>query len=164
MNILFTSFYLPLYFKYRCFDFHELRYLVKRYGRLGIKPERILIIEKNQAQAQKAAKILNAAGYDTVTVADVFDAALRLREQYPDLVTLGRELPAVNGEDAYLRIREACYIPIIVLGDEDEVAEMLESGADACISIPVSPVELVARVRCLLRRKQRTSPFFLESK
>jgi DNA-binding response OmpR family regulator len=75
-------------------------------------------------------------------------------EQYPDLVILGRALPMVDGEDAYLRIRQASYIPILVMGNDVEAAEMLESGADAFMSTPMSPVELVARVHSLLRRKK----------
>jgi len=61
----------------------------------------------------------------------------------------------VNGEDPYLRIRQASYLPIIVLGSQEEAAEMLELGADAYIPKPPSLSELVARVRALLRRKPR---------
>ena len=61
----------------------------------------------------------------------------------------------VNGEDPCLRIRQASYLPIIVLGSKEEAAEMLELGADAYITKPPSLAELVARVRTLLRRKQQ---------
>jgi DNA-binding response OmpR family regulator len=68
---------------------------------------------------------------------------------------VARELPTVNGEDPYLRIRQASYLPIIVIGNEEEAAETLEFGADAYMTRPPSLSELVARVHVLLRRKPR---------
>jgi len=64
----------------------------------------------------------------------------------------------VNGEDPCLRIRQASYLPIIVLGSDEQAAEMLELGADAYMTKPPSLSELVARVRALLRRKPRNDP------
>jgi len=61
----------------------------------------------------------------------------------------------VNGEDPCLRIRQACYLPIIVLGNREEAAEMLEFVADAYMTKPLSLSELVARVHALLRRKPK---------
>ena len=58
----------------------------------------------------------------------------------------------VNGEDPVLLIRQASLLPIIVLGSRQETVETLESGADAYMTKPPSLVELVARVRALLRR------------
>jgi len=64
----------------------------------------------------------------------------------------------VDGEDACLRIRQASYLPLIVLGTKEEAAEVLELGADAYMTKPPSLRELVARVRTLLRRKPRYVP------
>lgn len=61
----------------------------------------------------------------------------------------------VNGEGPCLRIRQAAYLPIIVLGGQEEAAEMFEHGADAYMTKPLSLKELVARVGALLRRKPR---------
>ena len=63
----------------------------------------------------------------------------------------------VNGEEALLRIRQASYLPIIVLGSEEESVETLELGVDAYMTKPPSLSELVARVRALLRRKLRSN-------
>ncbi len=57
-----------------------------------------------------------------------------------------------------MRIRQASYLPIIVLGSQEKAAETLELGADAYMTKPPSPSELVARVRSLLRRKPRYDP------
>lgn len=64
----------------------------------------------------------------------------------------------VDGEEAYFRIRQASYLPIIVLGSEEGAAEMLELGADVYITKPPNVNELVARVNALLRRKRKDDP------
>lgn len=101
---------------------------------------------------------MEEAGYKVVKVADALDGLKKLYEAYPDLIIMARELPMVNGEDPCLRIRQASYLPIIVLGSNEEAAEMLELGADAYMTKPPSLRELVARVRTLLRRKPRSDP------
>jgi two-component system response regulator ArlR len=80
---------------------------------------------------------------------------MKLYQEYPDLVIVARELPMVNGEEPCLRVRQACYLPIIVLGNGGDISEMLELGADAYMMKPPGTYELVARVHSLLRRKTR---------
>jgi len=113
----------------------------------------ILFVEKDEALWLKSVGALEAAGYEVVTAADAMDGLKKLHETHPDLVII--ELPMENWEDDYLRIRQASYLPIIIVGSREEAAEMLEFGADAYVTEPLSPVELVARVRALLRRKPR---------
>lgn len=119
---------------------------------------RILVVEKDEALRLKAAGALESAGYEVAIAVDALDGLKKLYETYPDLIIVARELPRVNGEDAYLRIRQASYLPIIVIGNREEAAEMLELGADAYVAKPPVLGELVARVRALLRRKPRQEP------
>ena len=123
---------------------------------VNTKPSNILFVEKDEALRLKAVEALEAAGYEVVTAADAMDGLKKLDETHPDLIII--ELPMENGEDDYLRIRQASYLPIIVVGSREETAEMLEFGADAYVPKPLSLVELVARVRALLRRKPRQNP------
>lgn len=120
-----------------------------------IKQERILVIEKDEVLAVEVVTALEEAGYVVVRTADALDGLKKLYEAYPDLIIVASELPMVKGEDPCLRIRQASYLPIIVLGNNDESAEMLELGADAYMTKPPSLSELVARVHALLRRKPR---------
>lgn len=68
---------------------------------------------------------------------------------------MARELPMLGREDPCLRIRQASYLPIIVLGSEEYEAETLEIVADVYMAKPPSLIELVARVKALLRRIQK---------
>ena len=114
-----------------------------------------MVIEKDEALAVEVVTALEEAGYTVVRTADALDGLKKLYEAYPDLIIMAKELPMVNREDPCLRIRQASYLPIIVLGGNDESAEMLELGADAYMTKPPSLSELVARVHALLRRKPR---------
>ena len=123
-----------------------------------IEPNRILIIESDEASAVAAALPLEKAGYSVISGTDALDGLKKLYEANPDLIIMARELPMVDGEDPCLRVRQASHIPIIVIGSKEDAAETLEIGADAYILKPPSPVELVARVRALLRRIRRHDP------
>ena len=119
---------------------------------------RILIIEKDRELAEKEAAALEKEGYKVAIAADALEGIKKLYESYPDLIIASRELPAVKGEAAYQRIRQASYLPLIVIGVEEEAAEILEFGADAYITRETDLRELVARVRSILRRKTQLKP------
>lgn len=118
----------------------------------------VLVVEKDEVLRLKAAGALEAAGYEVAMAADTMEGIKKLYETRPDLVIVAQELTMEEGEDAYLRIRQASYLPIIVVGGRGGAAEMLESGADAYVIRPLSLGELVARVRALLRRKPGPRP------
>jgi len=118
-----------------------------------VELNRILIIEKDRVLAEKEAAALEKEGYKVEICADALEGIKKLYESYPDLIIASRELPMVKGEAAYQRIRQASYLPLIVIGVEEESAEILEFGADAYITRETDMRELVARVRSILRRK-----------
>jgi DNA-binding response OmpR family regulator len=107
--------------------------------------------------AGEIAGALEKAGYVITKAADFSDGLRLLYQACPNLVIIGRSLTLAETDDSFLRFRQASDVPIIVVGDGEDAVEMLESGVDAYINTPASPVELVARVRSMLRR-QRNSP------
>jgi len=123
-----------------------------------IRGGRILVIEQDEELAQEVTAALEEAGYIVVRTDDTRDGLRKLYQAYPDLIILARESSMVNGEDPCLRVRQACYLPIIVLGNDDVASEILELGADAYLMKPPGLHELVARVNSLLRRKTRYHP------
>jgi DNA-binding response OmpR family regulator len=91
-----------------------------------------------------------------IGVADGYQGLSRIYENRPDLVIMAEQAPGVMGKELCSRLRQVSYLPIIVLGSGQEATDevsMLEAGADAYMSRPPDTVELVARVRSLLRRR-----------
>jgi DNA-binding response OmpR family regulator len=84
-----------------------------------------------------------------------------LEEQIPDLIILDLMLPDADGLEIckYLKKEDKfSSIPIIMLtakGDETDKILGLELGADDYVTKPFSPRELVARVKAVLRRRQK---------
>jgi two-component system response regulator ArlR len=118
-----------------------------------VKKALVLVVEKDRALAADAAAALREADFEVVEAVDGAEGLKKIHEMNPDVIIASTDLPPVNGEDACKRIRQASYLPFIVLGTRDEVARLLELGADAGIVKPPSGREMVARVHALLRRK-----------
>ena len=103
----------------------------------------------------RVAAALEGAGYQVVRVADALEGLNMLHQTYPDMIIIDSELATINGEDACLRIRQASFSPMMVLGSPERAVEVLELGADAFMTKPPSLIELVARVGRLLQRNTR---------
>ncbi|APV45248.1 two-component system, OmpR family, KDP operon response regulator KdpE [Dehalogenimonas formicexedens] len=75
----------------------------------------------------------------------------------PDVVTVDLGLPGLNGFEVIKSIRVFSKVPIIVLtvrGEEKDIVRGLELGADEYVVKPFGQMELIARIRALIRRNQ----------
>ncbi len=115
----------------------------------------VLIVEKDRAVSAGIVAALRESGYEVVEAENGAAGLRDIYELHPDVVIASTDLPPVNGEDACLRLRQASYLPLIAIGSREEVVEMLELGADACIISPPSGREVVARVHALLEREKK---------
>ena len=89
-------------------------------------------------------------------VANTGNAGLQeLRRQTFDLVVLDVGLPGLSGIEVCRKIRQDSDIPIIMLTGLNQsatVVHALELGADDYVQKPFEPMELVARIRAVIRR------------
>ena len=121
---------------------------------------RVLVVEDEINVALLLAYNLEAEGYVVESVGRGDEAELRLAEHAPDLVILDWMLPGVSGIEICrrLRAREATRtLPIIMVTarrEESERVRGLAVGADDYVVKPFSVLELMARVRALLRRSR----------
>jgi two-component system phosphate regulon response regulator PhoB len=117
-----------------------------------------MIVEDEAALTVPLRYNLEAEGYQVESVDRGDEAEIRLRESTPDLILLDWMLPGLSGIELCRRLRmrpETERVPIIMLtarGEETERVRGLATGADDYIVKPFSMVELLARVRALLRR------------
>ena len=121
---------------------------------------RVLVVEDEINVALLISYNLEAEGYVVQSVERGDEAELRLAENAPDLLILDWMLPGVSGIEICrrLRAREATRtLPIIMVTarrEESERVRALALGADDYVVKPFSVIELMARVRALLRRSR----------
>ncbi|WP_328871213.1 response regulator transcription factor [Streptomyces sp. NBC_00287] len=116
----------------------------------------VLLIEDDETIAEPLTEGLAHFG---LTVDHVTTGAEGLRRPYGDVVLLDLGLPDMDGIDVCRGIRQVSDVPIVILSARGEEADRvlgLELGADDYLAKPFSVRELVARVRAVTRRTQRT--------
>jgi len=77
--------------------------------------------------------------------------------ELPDLVMVDSSLADIDTLDLVAKIREFSDVPLVILSEAEtdmDRARGLEVGVDEYVTKPFSPIELLARVRALLRRTQ----------
>jgi DNA-binding response OmpR family regulator len=120
---------------------------------------RLLIIEDEAPMRVALVETLKAEGYRVLSAADGI-AGLELACTEPfDLVLLDVMMPGLDGFALCRELRKrGRSLPVLMLtakGQVDDRVEGLDSGADDYLVKPFSLKELLARVRALLRRKER---------
>ena len=125
---------------------------------------KILLVEDEAPIREMLGYTLMKEGYTLREAADVEQARPILAHDKPDLVLLDWMLPGMNGAEYARRIRnnpDTSDIPIIMLtarGEEADKVRGLDIGADDYITKPFSTIELLARIRAVMRRtKNRDS-------
>ena len=125
---------------------------------------RVLVVEDDPDIAQLVAHYLEKAGFSADLVANGRDGLAAIAARPPDVLVLDLMLPHVDGLEICRVVRgnpATAAIPIIMLtarAEESDRIVGLEIGADDYLAKPFSPNELVARVRALVRRAQRSGP------
>lgn len=125
----------------------------------------LLLIDDDRDMAEMLAEYLRPEGFG-VHLAGTAKAGLdRLNERGLVLVILDVMLPDMDGFSVLREIRQKSRIPVVMLTTRSAVVDKvsgLEAGADDYIPKPFTPVELLARIRTVLRRGQPSrfrSPF-----
>ncbi len=119
-------------------------------------PPRILVVDDEPNIIEFLRVGLGYEGYDVTTVADGREGLRRGREGTFQLVILDVMLPGLDGFEVCKRLRASNDVPILMLTAKDEVSDRvtgLDLGADDYLTKPFSFVELLARVRAILRRR-----------
>jgi two-component system KDP operon response regulator KdpE len=118
---------------------------------------RVLIID-DEVQIRRLLRVtLEAAG---IEVHEAENGGLGLTEAaslHPEGIVLDLGLPDLDGKEVLRRLREWSQVPVLILTVRDTEAETiaaLDLGADDYLTKPFRALELVARLRAVLRRKQ----------
>jgi DNA-binding response OmpR family regulator len=120
----------------------------------------ILIVEDDFHIRKMIAFYLKKEGFEVVESDNGDHALTTISSQPIDLVVLDIMLPEKNGWEVCREIRKSRDTPILMVTakrETDQRIKGLEIGADDYITKPFDPLELVARVKALLRRARMTS-------
>ncbi len=117
----------------------------------------ILVIEQsNSALRDRIVSALTKEGFKVATAAGSEEALSRLDELKPQLIILGEGLP-IDSFEACSQLRQAVDVPILMVGgvpSDKAWTRVVEVGADFYLVKPFGYLELVARVKALLRRHE----------
>lgn len=126
-------------------------------SRLGGRLSRVLVIGDDPSMQHMLADYLAEHNIRVAAALQRRDVARQFAAAEPDAVILDLRLGTDDGLDLLRKIRSRSDVPVIIASDHrrDEIDRVvgLELGADDCVTRPVGPRELLARIRAVLRRQ-----------
>lgn len=124
--------------------------------------KQLLVVDDDPGLLLAVSETLRAVGHEVVTARRVSEAMVRIAESLPDLIISDIRMPGMDGYALVRNLRAAPrtrLIPIIFLTAKDDMADRItgfRTGVDAYITKPFESEELVAVVKSILERVQRT--------
>lgn len=119
---------------------------------------KILVVDDDKEIVQLLEIYIRNEGYEPVSVYNGKEALTKLNTN-PDiaLIILDIMMPEMDGMEVIKQVRKDSDIPILVLSaktaDMDKIQGLI-TGADDYVTKPFNPLEVMARVKSLLRRNQ----------
>jgi len=121
--------------------------------------ERILVVDDEPNIVDLVTMYLEREGYRVESASDGVQAIEQIQELEPALVVLDLMLPKLDGFEVCRQTRLKSDVPIIMLTARDDDVDKivgLELGADDYLTKPFNARELVARIKAILRRADRS--------
>lgn len=124
--------------------------------------KRLLVVDDEPNLLRAVGACLRAEGFDVVTARGGAEALVRVAETVPDLIVSDVRMPGMDGYQLARHLRSSprtALTPVVFLTAKDETSDRVEgfrAGVDAYLTKPFEPDELVAVIRGILERVQRT--------
>jgi two-component system cell cycle response regulator len=118
---------------------------------------KILIVDDEAAIREYEATLLGELGHEVIAAADGMEALRLAREKQPDLVLLDIMMPELSGIEvcrqlrADPRTRDIRVIVVSAVDAKRALEESIIAGADDFLAKPIHALELMVRVRSILR-------------
>jgi two-component system alkaline phosphatase synthesis response regulator PhoP len=121
---------------------------------------RILIADDNPQGAELLEAYLTDSGHETQTAADGEETLRKVAQWKPDLILLDIMMPKISGFEVCKRLRadagtrDIAILMVTALDQPSDVERAVEVGTDDFLTKPINKIELLLRVRSLLRARQ----------
>ncbi len=121
---------------------------------------RILLVDNDDKSLKLLETYLVSEGYQLLRTADGVEALEVARQEQPDVIIMDATMPRLTGFDACRQLKQdpkTHWLPVVLVtaaGARDDKLRGIEAGADEFIAKPVDRIELVTRVRSLVRHKR----------
>jgi signal transduction histidine kinase len=120
----------------------------------------ILIVDDEPGNVEALGEILQHSGFLTAGAADGPEALQQVAQAQPDLVLLDVRMPGLDGFEVCRRLkgdRATAFLPVVIITGLNSAKDRIrgvEAGADDFLTKPINPLEMVTRVRSLVRVKR----------
>ena len=124
--------------------------------------KRLLVVDDEPNLLRAVAACLKAEDFEVSTARSGNEALMQLAESVPDLIISDIRMPGMDGYKLARQLRgspRTALVPIVFLTAKDETADRIEgfrAGIDAYLTKPFEPGELIAVVKGILNRVERT--------
>lgn len=121
----------------------------------------ILLVEDDLEIAENLVMFLQASDFEVKHLASGEHVIETVKNNEPDLILLDLMLPVVDGVTCCEKIRQFSDVPIIMMTAKVEEVDRLVglgSGADDYVCKPFSAVELILRIKAILKRTLKNKP------
>jgi DNA-binding NarL/FixJ family response regulator len=124
--------------------------------------KRLLVVDDEPNLLRAVAACLKAEDYEVSTARSGYEALMHLAQSVPDLIISDIRMPGMDGYKLARQLRASqrtALVPIVFLTAKDDTADRIEgfrAGIDAYLTKPFEPDELIAVVRGILARVERT--------
>src|SRR5688500_3799858 len=116
---------------------------------------KILVVDDDRLMRDFLADTLRAHSFVVDISAEGDDGLYKAQNNDYDAVVLDMIMPGISGSEVLKRLRKTKKTPVLMLTAQKEIADKvfsLDTGADDYLVKPFDPLELLARLRALIRR------------
>lgn len=123
----------------------------------GFADAKVLVVDDNEQNLELLQAYLETLGCRVLTARNGLEALQSVAQQKPDLILLDIMMPKMSGFEVCRKLKgdeKTRDIPVIMVTALNELGDIergVESGTDDFLSKPVNKLELLTRVRSLLR-------------
>ena len=123
--------------------------------------KKVLVVDDESSIVSAIAYALRREGYEVETANDGEEALVKVASFHPQVMILDVMMPRLDGYGVCRRLEDREDIGIILLTVKNDIVDKivgLEMGADDYMTKPFEIRELLARVKALMRRVEKSSP------